>query len=231
MFEQLDGIMRRASARFTEQAGTFLPGMLAALGLLLAAVVVAAGLRLVLVRILRTVEFDNRLERLGLAAPANWPGSSPSLFIARCVQWIVLICGGLISLTALDAVIPSAFALSVFQYLPHLLAALLIGVGGLLAARFLARSVLIGAVNMRLRSARLASIAVKWIVLVTTLAMVLDHLGIGGRILPIAFGIVFAGVVLAGALAVGLGARDAVSRAIDKRLEEPDSGGDPLNHV
>jgi hypothetical protein len=139
--------------------------------------------------------------------------------------------GLLVSLTSLNATIPSQLALSVFEYVPHLLAALMILIVGAVAARFLARSALIGAVNMQIRSARLLSLAVKWLVLLVSVAMALDHLGIGRTVLLLAFGILFGGIVLAAALAVGLGARDVVGRAFERRLRETPSGGDEVNHV
>jgi hypothetical protein len=49
-------------------------------------------------------------------------------------------------------------------------------------------------------------------------------------VLLLAFGILFGGVVLAMALAVGLGARDAVSRAFDRQPREP-THDDKMNHV
>jgi hypothetical protein len=57
---------------------------------------------------------------------------------------------------------------------------------------------------------------VKWLVLVLTSAMALDHLQIGRAIVDLAFGILFGGIVLALALAVGLGSRDLVSRSIER---------------
>jgi len=92
-------------------------------------------------------------------------------------------------------------------------------------------SVLIGAVNMRMQSARLLSLAVKWLVLLVTIAMVLDHLGIGRTILFLAFGILFGGVVLAAALALGLGAKDAVARALERQVREPPPAEDKVDHV
>ena len=83
---------------------------------------------------------------------------------------------------------------------------------------------------MGVQYSRLLSLTVKWLVLIVAAAMALDHIGIGRTVLLLAFGIVFGGVVLAIALAVGLGARDAVSRALDRQLREP-SGGDKLDHV
>ena len=86
-------------------------------------------------------------------------------------------------------------------------------------ARFLARGVLISAVNHNLQYARLLSLGVKWLVLVLAAAMALEHLGIGGRIVELAFGILFGGIVLALALAVGLGSKDLVSRSLERQAE------------
>jgi hypothetical protein len=60
---------------------------------------------------------------------------------------------------------------------------------------------------------------VKWLVLVLTAAMVLDHLEVGGNIVELAFGILFGGIVLTLALAVGLGSRDLVSRSLESHVE------------
>ena len=84
---------------------------------------------------------------------------------------------------------------------------------------------------MQIRSARLLSLAVKWLVLLVSVAMALDHLGIGRTVLLLAFAILFGGIVLAAALAVGLGARDAVSRTIERQLREPPPVTTEVNHV
>jgi hypothetical protein len=54
--------------------------------------------------------------------------------------------------------------------------------------------------------------------------MVLDHLEIGGAIVELAFGILFGGIVLTLALAVGLGSRDLVSRSLETHVERSDRG-------
>jgi hypothetical protein len=232
MWEQVDSILRQAIGQIGDHVASFLPGVLVSAMLILSAFVVALLTRMLLVRMLRGIEFDRRAEQLGLAALVGWtPSSTPSQTVARVVYWALLILGLLVSLTALNATIPSQFALSVFEYVPHVMAALMILVIGALTARFLARSTLIGAVNMQIRSARLLSLAVKWLVLIVTVAMALDHLGIGRSILPLAFGLLFGGVVLAAALAVGLGAKDVVSRTLERQLREPARGDDTIHHV
>ena len=232
MWERVDRILRQATGHIAERVAEFLPGVVVALILVFLTFVVAALARLAVARALRAVEFDRRAGQLGLMGPPAWPSStSASQMMARAVYWTLLILGLLVSLTALNATMPSRLALSVFGDVPHLLAALLILTGGAIAAQFLARSVLIGAVNMRMQSARLLSLAVKWLGLLVTIAMVLDHLGIGRTILFLAFGILFGGVVLAAALALGLGAKDAVARALERQVREPPPAEDKVDHV
>ena len=146
-------------------------------------------------------------------------------------MWVILVLGLLVGISALDATMPAQFALSVFQYVPNVLAALAILIGGHLISRFLARSVLIAAVNLQMQSARLLSTGVKWLVLVLAWAMALEHLGIGGHILTLAFGILFGGIVLALAIAVGLGSKEMVTRSLERQLGEPGERPDKLTHV
>jgi hypothetical protein len=150
--------------------------------------------------------------------------------MARAVFWLVLALGLLVALTALDATMPSQFAVSVFQYLPNVLAAMAIFVVGTLLARFLARAALINAVNMQIHAARLLSIGVKWLILVLTAAMAMEQLRIGGQILLLAFGILFGGIVLTLALAVGLGSKDVVTRSLERQIRET-AGRDDVDHM
>ena len=82
-----------------------------------------------------------------------------------------------------------------------------------------------------MQSARLLSLAVKWLVRLVAVAMALDHLGIGRTVLLLAFGIIFGGIVLAAALAVGLGARDAVRDTIARQLRESPRRDDTVDHL
>ena len=118
-----------------------------------------------------------------------------------------------------------------FGYIPNVLAALIVFAVGLFAARFLGRSVLISAVNMRLQSARLLSLGVKWLVLVLAGAMAMQHLGIGGNIVTLSFGILFGGIVLALALAVGLGSKDMVSRSWEQQSQTEKTPEEHVHHL
>jgi hypothetical protein len=112
------------------------------------------------------------------------------------------------------------------------LAAALILLVGWLLANFLGNAVLIGSVNARIAEARLLARAVRWGVLAFTMAAVLTQLGIGREMVMIAFGLTFGGVVLAFALAFGLGARELARDLLDRRFRHrEESPDDEVAHL
>jgi hypothetical protein len=231
MWEQVEEMLRQTAQRSIGNMAEFLPGLLALIVIFLLAVVIALLARWLVVRALRGMDFDRRAELLGMGAVADWSAvGPPSRVVARGVMWLILLAGLLVGLSALDAALPEQFARTIFAYLPDVLAALLILVLGAVLARFLARSVLIGAVNLHLSAARLMSVGIKWLVLVLAWTMALEHLGIGRSTLMLAFGILFGGIVLALALAVGLGAKDLVRTTLERRARAPQED-DKLTHI
>lgn len=232
MWTQVENILAEAAGRSVESVAAYMPGLLALMMILLAAIVVAVIARVVVLRGLRGIEFDRRASQWGMGAFGDWSHSRGlSAFIARAVQWTILILGLLTGLTALDAVMPAEFALSIFRYVPHLMAAGIVLVVGAVLAQFLSRAVLIGAVNMQLQSARALSLFVRWMVLIVAASMALDQLGIGRQIVVLAFGLLFGGIILAAALAVGLGAKDVVGRALERQIQRSDKPGPPIDHI
>jgi hypothetical protein len=208
--------------RVVTKLATLLPGILA---FIVAVAVfafigwlIAAGLR----RLLTAAHFDQRLDKLGLAgwASISRTQSASSIFV-RATFWAFVLIGLLVGFAAFDAASASAFTLYFEGYLPRIFAAIVILFVGTIIARFLARTILISAVNMNLQYARLLSVGIKWLVMVLTAAMILDHLAIGGEIVDLGFGILFGGIVLALALAVGLGSRDLVSRSLEREVNRP----------
>jgi Mechanosensitive ion channel, conserved TM helix len=232
MWEQVDDILRRAAIRTVENVANFLPGLIGLMLILLGAAIIAILSRRIVFRALQGVHFDQRAERWGFGVVADWSAAGGvSALIARIVMWVILIAGLLAGFSALDAALPEAFARTVFRYIPNVIAALVILVVGTMLSRFLARSVLIGAVNLHWPSAHLWSTGVKWLVLIVTWVMALEHLDIGRRTLTLAFGILFGGIVLALALAIGLGAKDVVSRSIERQQRDSREAADKLSHV
>lgn len=225
---------------------SLLPGLLALILAIAVMTAIGALLSLVLRRILTAVKFDERIARNRAieitSSIQDWaPSHSPTVLVARTGFWLCVLLGFIIGISAFDVSYASTTQMSSFllPYLTHAAGAIVLLIVGNIVARFLARSVLIGAVNAKLTYARFLSLGVKWMVLVLTAAMVLDHLGIGGAIIELAFGILFGGIVLTLALAVGLGSREIVSRSLERTAdrmpprgatEKPINSAETLRH-
>ncbi|HEX2918550.1 MAG TPA: hypothetical protein VHN81_08510 [Edaphobacter sp.] len=221
MWQQVELALSQSAHRALVTLANFLPGLLALLLAVLILTVIGAVLAALLKRLLTAIRFDERLSKNSLV-PLDWaPSHGPTLLVARAVFWANVVLGFLIGISAFDAAYAGNSQMSFFllPYLTHSVGAILLFLLGTLLARFLARTVLIEAVNARLQYARFLSVGVKWLVLVLTAATVLDHLEIGGTVVDLAFGILFGGIVLTLSLAIGLGSRDMVSRSLEKNVD------------
>ena len=233
MWQEVQQALHQSTDRILTGLANLLPGVVALLVALLISALIAWALSLILKRSLKSARFDERLMSRGLSGIGDWsPDRSPTLLVVRTVAWAVILLGFLIGVAAFDVTLTSRLVMRLFGYLPNLMAAAVLLVFGNVIARFLARGVLIGAVNMNLQYARLLSVGVKWLVLVLAATMALNHLGIGGEILDLAFGILFGGIVLALALAVGLGSKELVSRSLERQANKAaEELEDPFRHL
>jgi hypothetical protein len=222
MGQQITLALRESMHRVLVKLASFLPGLLALLVAVLVMALIGALIAFVLRRILLAIKFDQRFARDQAANVADWaPRHSPTVLVARTAFWGCVLLGMLIGVSAFDASFNGNSQISdlIIPYVTHWAGAILILIAGVVLARFLSRSVLIGAVNLQLQYARFLSLGIKWLVLVLAAAMALDHVDIGGTVVDLAFGILFGGIVLTLSLAVGLGSRDLVSRSLEKSAD------------
>jgi hypothetical protein len=228
MGQQITLALRQSIHRIVLVLVSFLPGVLAFLLALVVFTLIGWAISVLLRRLLTALRFDERLASRETpnspAVLADWsPSSSPTLLASRVAFWICVLAGIAVGISAFDASYSAGSQYSIFllPYVAHITGAILILLAGGILARFLARSVLIGAVNAQLHYARFLSLGIKWLVYVLAAAMALDHLRIGGSVVELAFGILFGGIVLTLSLAIGLGSRDLVTRSIAKTMEIP----------
>lgn len=224
MWNEVERSLSQSMTRMLSQLASLLPDVVALVTALLLSALIAWVLAAILRRSLTGLDFDRRVAEWGFPELAEWPPSAtPTRVLIRLVVGIVIFIGFLIGISTFDGPLTSEFVAGVFAYLPKVVAAIVVFVAGAVIARFLARSVLIGAVNMNLQYARLLSAGVKWLVIVLAATIAMEHLGLGGGIIRLAFGILFGGIVLALALAVGLGSKELVSRSLEREANKPPS--------
>lgn len=234
MWQQVKEALQQSTTHFLTRFASLLPGLAALIVALFLSVILAWILAMMTRRVLGSLRFDERLAQWGFASLADWsPMNSPTRLVSRSIAALVVLVGFLIGIAAFNFEWTYLFVQNIFAYIPNVLAALLVLLVGNVIARFLGRSVLIGAVNLNLQYARLLSVGVKWLVIVLAFAMALEHLRIAPGIVKLAFGILFGGIVFGLALAVGLGSKEFITKSLERDL--PKTPGepveDPLRHL
>ncbi len=221
MLSQMQDALTGSTQRVLIKLAHFLPAALALLIAIALFALIGMGLSWVLRKLLLRVGFDERVNRQNAVGVSDWsPSHSPTLLVGRVVFWACTLLGVVVGISAFDSASNSYDLAPIFlPYLAHGVGGFVIALLGVLFARYVSRSVLINASNAKLQYARMLSLGVKYLIYVFTVAMVLDHLGIGGIIVELGFGILFGGMVLTLALAIGLGSRDIVARSIDRTAD------------
>ena len=203
-----------------ERLLAIVPGLLVMFTLVILGLITAWVARVAVSRLGRAVGVDQVFERWGVAPSLRRSGvvRPASDVLGLICFWAIFI---LFASAAVDGLAvpgaPLATAL-VVAFLPPLFTAALILIVGWLAANFLSQGALIAAVNARMPEARLIARGVYWAVLLFAVATALTHLGIGKEMVLVAFGVTFGGVVLALALAFGLGGRGMARHILERRL-------------
>ena len=174
MWQQIELALRQSAQSVLVKLARFLPGLLALLLAVIVLTAIGAGVAALLRRILTAAKFDERLARNSTGPLSDWsPANSPTALISRVAFWACVLIGCFIGISAFDAAYPGDSQISTFiiPYLTHSIGAVLLLIAGTVIARFLERSVLIGAVNAKLQYARFLSLGIKWLVLVLTAAI------------------------------------------------------------
>jgi hypothetical protein len=218
------GLLERAFVEPFRQLAGHLESVLPALVIVLVIIVVGGAIawlaRLLVKWLLDAIHFDRLMERSGMAGAVERTGifRSPADFGARLVQgflWVFII---LFALIAAETQMTHRLVERFVNYLPDVLAAALVLVLGALISRFLARSALLAAVNAQWPAARVIAGTVRVMVMLLAVVVALEQLRIGSTTLLLTFGILFAGIVIAAAIAFGLGARDLARSWLESKL-------------
>lgn len=221
--------------RFVQRVATLFPVMLAVLVVIVAGVILAWLLDWVVRTFLRLVGFDRMAHRQNVSDALRRAGLArrpPSALTGYIVRWLVVVFTLIAALSLLSAEATDTVVGALVSYLPRLAAALLILVMGYAVSAFIARSVLLWAVNARVRGARWLARGCQLLMAVFFGALALENLGFGREVSLVVLAILLGGGVLALALAYGLAGRDLARESLETMLEEArDEDRDGLSHL
>jgi hypothetical protein len=208
------------------QVYSFLPNFFAMLLILIVGYFIAFFFKKFLIIFLKLIKFDRLSFRMGfdnILAKAGIRRKSVEV-LAIFVYWILLFVFLMLALNALKVKALDTLISQFFLFIPNLFAGFVLFFLGYLTSVFLERAVLIAAVNAELQFARFLARGVQILVLCFFLAISLEQIGIGENIVIATFTIIFGGVVLALALALGLGGQKLGQEWLEKKLTKKESG-------
>ena len=208
MIEILKTVVDEAVARLHYQMTTYLPSLLAAVVIVLGAYLTAVLVRWVIYRIFKGFAVDKFLRESGvvyLLAPSG--RLQATRIAAETAFWCILLSGFLLGLNVFGSDFTTQVQQGIVSFLPKLLVAGLILLGGSWLSQYLGRGTLVWAVNENLPSPRRLAAGVRVLVTFAAVVVAADQLRFASRVFFAAFIITVGGVVLAASLAIGVGNR------------------------
>src|SRR5215813_825998 len=191
--------------------GTVLPSILAMLTLVVLGALLGWIASTLVARLAMALDLDQRSRAWGITSALARAGiyRMPSQVLRLVAFWGIFVIFATMGIDALAIRGAPGATSMLLSLLPRLLSALLILVVGWLAANFLGQAVLI------------------------TVATALVEVGIGRDMVLIAFGVLFGGLVLALALAFGLGGRHLAREILERgrRREREPAPQDSITHL
>jgi len=217
---------------FLERFQQFLPNLLSFILVLFVGLVLGLVLKTIFLRFFRAIKLDKFSERSGMVEMLKKGGveESISLILARLISWLTVISFFILSLRSLNVPVIERILEKFILYLPNVFVATVILFFGYMLSNFLGRTALITAVNAGLKLSGLIGRFVKLTIFLLAVTMALEQLGIGRETIIISFAIIFGGLVLALAIAFGLGGRDLAKEYLEKKIKG-DEKKDEISHL
>lgn len=202
---------------FLAAAAAFLPQALLAVAIAIIGWLLARLVRFAVVKTLRSVNFHVLTERARIDAFLQMGGSRADTtdVLGALVYWLVIIAALILACNTLGLIYVTELLGQIALFVPRVILAVVILAFGAYFALFIDGSVTVYGRNVGFDEAPLLGRLARYAVLLFVVLIALDQLGIGGDIIRQSFLIILAGVVLALALAFGLGGRRWAARLLE----------------
>ncbi len=227
MVETMRKVLEAVLERLYKYVTIYLPSLLAALILFLAAVVTAVLARWLLYRIFKGPTIDRFLRRSGVAFMLDPSGRlRATRLVAEGVYWCLLLAGFLLGLSVFDTDITTQAIQKLVFLMPKIVVAGLILLAGIALGQYLGRSMLVWAVNEDFPFPRRLATVVRIVIAFVAVVVAADQLEFARDVFLAAFIILVGGGVLTVSLAVGLGAGRGFRRYFEEKGQKTEETGE-----
>lgn len=203
---------------FWRTVGDYAPKILGALLLVVLALIVAKLAQAIVERVLKLVRVDKLVANKNVARTLKSAEVSFDLVAVagRIVFWAVIIIFALTIADVLDLTAMRDVIREILDYLPSVLAAVIVLTVTIAGARLVRDVVAVSLARMRVTFSNTVAAASFYAIMLFGVVMALDQLGFDTTIITANITVIVAGVVLALALAFGLGGRDVAKSVVDE---------------
>ncbi|OHC66157.1 MAG: hypothetical protein A2045_06760 [Rhodocyclales bacterium GWA2_65_20] len=226
--ETLDNLLVPLQA-FLGQVGDLAPKLLLAVVILAGGWLAAKAIRFAVVKTLRAINFHILTERAGLDAFLQQGGghADTTALLGLLAYWLALLAALVLACDSLGLVQVTALLGRMAMFVPRLMLALVILAGGAYFAGVIDGAVAGYGRNAGLDEAALLGRAARYAVLVFVVLLALEQLDIGAELIRYSFLIILGGLVLALALAFGLGGQKWAAALLEhwQATRAPQQGG------
>lgn len=222
-------VMLEPLRSFLQQIGAFLPRLAIAIGILLVGWLIAKAFRLFVVKALRALNFHVLTERAGIDGFLQQGGTDKDAtdLFGWIVYALVILASLILASNSLGLTQVTDLLGKIVFFVPRLLVALLVLIFGSYFARFVGGAVRGYCRRVGISDGELLGRVAQYAIMTFVILLAIDHLDIGGGLIQQTFLILLAGVVLAMALALGLGARDRAARLIERWFPDDETDNKP----
>lgn len=201
-----------------DQFFAWLPNLIGALVIFIVGYIVAKVVAAVVRKGLKAIGLDRQLMKGSVGSYISRVVDSPTRTLGKVAFWLVFLGAISLSVTALGIPALTAFVASIYAYLPHVLAAMLI----FLVAVALSGAVagFVGKVMGDTPTGKVVATVAPILIMTIASFMILTELMIAQEIVLITYAGLIGAIALGSALAFGLGGREAASRALDTAVDK-----------
>ena len=196
----------------------FLPQLALAVAIIIAGWLLAKAARFALVKALRAINFNVLTERAGLDEFLKQGGirSDTTDIFGVLVYWLIVLAALVVAFNLLGIHYVTDLLRQVVAFVPRLMIALVILAFGSYFARFIAGAVMAYCRTVGIQDGDILGRLAQYAILAFVVLIALEQMQIGGDIVRHSFLIVLAGLVLALALAFGIGGKDWAAEILER---------------
>jgi Conserved TM helix len=217
-----------ATREFLHQIAAFLPRLVLALLVVVVGWLLAKAVRFAVERALKAANFTVLTERAGtdnFLRQAGMRSDTTALF-GIVAFWLVILATLIIAFNELGLTYITDLLGRVVLYTPKLLIAMLIVVFGSYCARFAGNAVNTYCLDAKVPDADLLGRIVRYVIMTFVVMIAVSQVEIGGDMVQRTFLIILGGLMLALALAFGLGGKDWAAALLQRWWPQHKKDGD-----